>query len=150
MTKSFDVTVTLVDPCINAVITTPNQASLIYTITDTDKSISLEPKASVVPNICQLDSETTTPTNSGIQDNVVYNKDDETIRITQITNTLAPSNPNNDGSTKSDVDITTSYTTTDYYGNTNTPTVVIHVVTIKNPCVDPSFVSISAPNNFDP
>ena len=45
--------------------------------------------------------------------------------------------------------ITTTYTTTDYNGNTSTSTVT-HTVIIKNPCVNPEFVTIVAPENFDP
>jgi hypothetical protein len=148
LTESFDVTVTLVDPCVNPTVTLPESQTVEYTLTDLAKIFTLTPQASVQPSICQIDSETTTPVDSGIQDNVVYDKDAETITITQITDTLIPSDPNNDGSTSAEVTITTTYTTTDYNGNTVT-TEVTHTVIVKNPCLDPLYVSIQAPSDFE-
>ena len=43
LTKSFDVTVTLVDPCVDSTVTVPVSATLPYTITETDKVITLSP-----------------------------------------------------------------------------------------------------------
>ena len=64
--------------------------------------------------------------------------------MTQISDTLAPSDPDSDGSTSAQVTITTTYTTTDYNGNVR-PHEVTHTVVVKNPCVDPSFVWLVAP-----
>jgi hypothetical protein len=67
LTESFDVTVTLVDPCVDPTYTVPDSATLAYTITDTEKTIILSPQASVSPSaLCQIDSETSTPVDSGI------------------------------------------------------------------------------------
>jgi hypothetical protein len=76
LTEQFTVTVTLEDPCKNPIVVVPESAALVYTLTDTDKTIVLSPQASISPAICQLDSETTAPADSGIQDNVVYNRED--------------------------------------------------------------------------
>jgi hypothetical protein len=128
----------------------PDSQTLTYTITDTAKTITLSPQASVSPSeVCQIDSETTTPVESGIQDKVVHDKVAQTITINQIKDTLAPSNPNNDGSMSAEVTITTTYIVTDYAGNTVTEPVT-HTVIIKNPCIDPSFVYIEKLANFSP
>ena len=148
LTESFDVVVTLIDPCANLIVTIPDSQTVEYTITDLAKTLILDSQASVQrSDVCQLDSDTTTSTDSGLEDNVVYDDENQTITIVQITDTLAPSNPNNDGSTSAVATITTTYTTTDYNGNTST-TEVTHTVIIKNPCVDPDFVTIQAPNDF--
>ena len=67
LTESFDVVVTLEDPCINPTVTLPNSQTVEYTITDLAETITLLPQASVQPsNLCQIDSETTTSADSGI------------------------------------------------------------------------------------
>ena len=140
LTESFDVVITLVDPCANLAITVPDSQTVEYTITDLSKILTLTPQASILrTDVCQLTSEVSTSPNSGIENNVVYDDQNQTITITQITDTLAPSNPNNDGSTSATATITVTYTTTDYNGNKSTQEVT-HTVIVKNPCIDTDFV----------
>ena len=81
----------------------------------------------------------TVPSENRIDDYLVYDKEQGTITVTPIINTLVPS-----GDTEITYSVTITITTIDYDG-TPVSTDVTHTVTIKNPCIDTDFVNISLP-----
>ena len=126
----------LEDPCKNPVIQVPDVTTLTYVITDNEVKYTLEPKYSVTPDFCPF--EITVNVN-GID--VTFDPDTQEIVVEQITDDLTPSNPNDDGSTEHTYDIETTIEVTAEDGSTTTDSTTMPVV-VKNPCVDPKYVTI--------
>ena len=111
----------------------------------------MSPNFTVDPSWCASSSATTVPADSDITGDVTYDADGSTgptLTIGPITDRLTPSNPGNDGSTEKTISVTTTFKTCDYDGVCK-DTDVVTPVTIKNPCIDPAYVTITAPALFD-
>ena len=128
----------LEDPCKNASIIAPSTTTQTYVITDPDGSYTLLPKFSVTPAFCP--SEITATYDESVID---FDPDTQKITIPSITDTLTPSNPNNDGSLIHRYPVVTTITVTEADGTMKTKTVTTTVI-IKNPCLDPEHVTIEA------
>jgi hypothetical protein len=90
----------------------------------------------VTPAFCP--SEITATYDENIVD---FDPETQKITIPSITDTLTPSNPNNDGSTQHEYPVVTTITVTDSDGTKKTESVTT-IVVVKNPCLDSEHVSI--------
>ena len=113
----------LEDPCKNASITVPDATTQTYVITNPDGSYTLQPLFSVNPDFC--DFEITATYNDDIID---FDPETQEIRIPEITDSLVPSNPNNDGSNLHEYPVITTITVTEADGTKKTETVTTTVI----------------------
>ena len=141
VTKQFTVQVELTDLCANPIVTTADLSNVEVTITEADLTISslftVDPPFCVAPG---GDSLSIDP----IQNmSVITDPSTQELTIAQVTDTLAPSNPNNTpGQTLETYFKTVTYTYMIPSGETKTVTNDL-ILTVKNPCVDQNFVYIS-------
>jgi len=136
VTKQFTVDLVLEDPCKNVSITVPEATTQIYVITDPDGSYTLQPMFSVTPDFCPY--EITATYNEDVID---FNSDEQKITIPTITDTLTPSNPLDDGRSNHEYPVITRITVTQADGTQTTESVTTTVI-VKNPCLDPDYVTI--------
>ena len=130
------------DPCNPPAITEPAPGSLEYTITADLEVLQLSPLYATDPSWCSFDTKMRAPTQNRVDEYLVYDKDLGTITVNPILDTLVPS-----GSTELVYTVVTRVTTMDYDGNKTTKD-VSHTLTIKNPCINTSFVSIELPSTL--
>jgi len=133
---SFDVV--LQDPCKNASIVLPSATTQTYVITDPDGTYTLQPLFSVSPVFCTY--EITATYDSNVID---FNTGTQSIVIPSITDTLTPSNPNNDGSLQHEYPVVTTIIVTNADGTQTTQSVTTNII-IQNPCLNANYVSIQA------
>jgi hypothetical protein len=108
--KQFTVYVVLIDPCLTPTITIPGDSSQVYVITNPDGKYTLEPSFAVSPDFCAY-TITTTVDSEDIT--VEFDPDTQELVVTEITDTLAPSNPNDDDSTEHSYPVETTIVVTD-------------------------------------
>ena len=117
-----------------------------YTLTDVIETQVMQPNFEVDPSWCSKSSTTDAPIDSDIPDDIDYdpttNPDGPTLSVGPITDRLTPSDPNDTGVTETTVPVTTTFVTCDY-DDVCTEYPVITPVTLKNPCVDQNYVTIS-------
>ena len=142
-TSQFSFNLVLEDPCKNASIVVPTATTQTYVITDPDGTYTLQPPFSVSPMFCAYEITATYDTNV-----INFNSETQTIEIPSITDTLTPSNPNNDGSLLHEYPVTTTIIVTNADGSQSTESVTTTVI-IKNPCLDTSYVTIEAASLAD-
>jgi hypothetical protein len=123
----------LTDPCANPTITIPGDSSQVYVITNPDGKYTLEPSFAVSPDFCAY---TITTTDNSEDITVEFDPDTKELVVTEITDTLVPSNPNNDGSTEHGYPVETTIVVTDSQGNESPPQTVTTTIVVKNPCVN--------------
>jgi hypothetical protein len=132
------VTIVLSDPCENPTITTPDNSSEIYVITDSEGRYYLAPEFSVEPDFCPYEITVTVDSD---EIEVDYDPETQELIVDDITDNLDPANPDDDGSTEHDYTIETTITVTADDGSTTSDTVTT-TVTVKDPCVEPDYVAI--------
>ena len=123
----------------------PDSDAIVYVISDPVSSLVLDPQFAVTPSFCDAGRTQENPANCGATcDPIVYDDGpSQTVNVGP-TNNLAPADPNNNKDPETDVTVPIVQKTCDYFGNCkDTPAPI--PVTIKNPCVDPSYVDIVAP-----
>jgi hypothetical protein len=150
VTDDFPVQITFVDPCDPPTITEPAAGSFEYTLTDTNPAtLVLNPEYSVDPSWCLFDISMTKPGDSVIDPNLNLDPTPQDVVldpipatdvvVDPITGELSPSGP-----TETTYPVTTTITTTGYDG-TPTTSDVDHDLIIKNPCINPAYVTIDLP-----
>ena len=89
VTENFTVTVTLVDPCLNVMVSVPDLSMVEFTITESDQTL---PPFSVDPSFCATGVQITTGTIPGVP--ITTDPGSNTITIPQVSDSLDPANPN--------------------------------------------------------
>ena len=116
-----------------------------YTITDPAFDYDLTPQFSVDPAICATTLEIKDPTDpTTTYPGTTLDDGDQTLNFPPITDSVDPSD---DGDTdgENEVDVETCYNVFDYSGAITETVCVETPVTIKNPCLDQNYVTISCP-----
>ena len=140
--KTFRVSMTLVDPCLNAQYTEPVIAPRAYTITDFSDTFTPTPLYSITPSFCgcQFVLQAT-----GLEDDITINQLTQEITLAQITDSLEHSGKNElPMQVEKDYLITLACRTQDYFGNDVDNSSIQYTQTIKDPCINTDFVNILA------
>jgi hypothetical protein len=136
----FCIEVTFEDPCDPPTITEPASGTITYTITDDQQEkLVLAPEYTVDPSWCPFEIGIIPPTNVNLAPKTTLVEATQDVTLDPITDTLEPA-----GLVETTHPFKTTITTKDY-SDIETTSEVDHDIVIKNPCIDPSYVTIELP-----
>jgi len=149
LNQDFSFTLTLSDPCAAAVVTPPTFSAQEYTISDVTKTLpfasSFGQAYSVSPAYCATDPALQATTSATLDSKLSFDKSTQTLTINQFFDSLELSGGSS--LTQQTYTVTFTYQVFSPYSvaalKTETNTMNL---TIKNPCVDTSFVTIEPYN----
>ena len=116
-----------------------------YTITGASQTYALSPAIALDPAFCALTVTATIPT--GLDSAVTFDGAAQTFALAQITDSLALAGSTSGGSTFQDHTVAVAFAAASPYEASPTLTgSETFIWTVRNPCTDPSYVSIVAPS----
>ena len=140
VSDTFQIPVTLQDPCDPPTIVEPEPGTIVYTATDDQSaSLQLSPEYSVDPSWCPFDLGLKKPGVPSIDNNLSFDKGPQDIILDPILNDIGPS-----GVDQKTYETCTTITTTNSNGETSEQE-VCHDIIVKNPCINPEYVKIELP-----
>ena len=116
----------------------PSEGSFEYTITSVNGAdLTLSPQFSISPAFC-LNSIAPGSFDTGLIPFLSFDESDQILSLSEITDSIDLA-----GAVETKYEIPTVLSYFDYSGNLVDTRSVSQTLTIKNPCLDPAFVSIS-------
>ena len=137
---TFEIPVWFKDPCNPPNIVQPAAGTIEYTVTDQNQAkLELTPEYSVDPSWCPFELDLKKPGEPKIDSNLNLDKQTQDVTLDPILNDLGPA-----GADQTSYDACTTITTQNFDGTPNEQE-VCHEIIVKNPCINPDYVTISLP-----